>query len=145
MVWGAFVGERLLDLVVCEHTLDSQKYIDVLKKSLLPSMSRGLQFMHDGASVHRSKLTTSWLQKNQIPTIKWPAHSPDLNPIENIWGSLTRAVYASGRQFNNKNELKEEILIQWSLIKTEELSKNIKSMTHRIIELIQKNGGNTSY
>ena len=145
MVWGAFFGEKLLDLIVCEHTLDSKKYIDVLNKSLLPSMSRELKFMHDGASFHRSKLTTGWLKKKKIETIKWPANSPDLNPLENIWGSLTRAVYASGRQFKNKNELKEEIMKQWSLIKPEELSKNVKSMTARIIEIIRKNGGNTKY
>ena len=136
MVWGAFVGEKLLDLVVCEHTLDSKKYIEVLNKSLLPSMSRGLKFMHDGASVHRSKQTTSWLKKNKIETIDWPAHSPDLNPIENIWDILARAVYANGRQFRNKTELKEEVLKQWSLIKPEVLFNHVESMASRLIEVI---------
>ena len=81
MVWGAFVGEKLFDLVVCEHTLDSYKYIDVLNKSLVPSMKRGLQFMHDGASVHRSIVTANWLEKKKIKVIEWPAHSPDLNQM----------------------------------------------------------------
>ena len=145
MVWGAFVGDKLLDLVVCEVTLDSRKYIAVLNKSLVPSMSRGLMFMHDGASVHRSNLTKNWLEKKNIPVIVWPAHSPDLNPIENIWGILTRAVFANGRQFHNKNDLREEILKQWSLIKPQDLSNHVKSMTDRVIELIQKNGGTTKY
>lgn len=145
MVWGAFVGGRLFDLVVCEHTLDSKKYIDVLEKSLVSSMCNGLTFMHDGASAHRSKMTSSWLQKKKIPTIKWPANSPDLNPIENVWGILTRAVFANGRQFKNKVELREEVLKQWSLIKPKELLNHVESMTDRLVELIKKNGGNTKY
>jgi len=108
-------------------------------------MSRELKFMHDGASVHRSKLTTAWLTKKKIETIKWPAHSPDLNPIENIWGILTRAVYANGRQFQNKVELKEEILKQWSLISPEQLSNHVESMTDRVIEVIKKDGACTKY
>ena len=32
MVWGAFLNDKVLDLVVVEHKLDSKKYIVVLKK-----------------------------------------------------------------------------------------------------------------
>lgn len=145
MVWGAFVGKRLLDLVICKHTLDSNKYIDVLTKSLVPPISRELKFMHDGASIHRSEMTTNWLQKAKIQTIKWPPYSPDLNPMENVWGMLTRAVYSNGRQFKNKNELEQEILKQWSLIKPQQLENHVQSMTDRIVELIQKYGGSTKY
>ena len=35
--------------------------------------------------------------------------TPELNPVENIWISLVRLVYANGNQFNNVNELKEKI------------------------------------
>ena len=63
MVWGAFVEDKLLDLVVCEGTQDSTKYIEVLNKSLVPSMNHGPMFMHDGASVHRSNLTKNGSKK----------------------------------------------------------------------------------
>lgn len=86
MVWGAFIGNKLLDLVVCENIMDSSKYIEMLTKSLLPFVKSEFKFMHDGASIHRSKLTREWLAKNKIDTIQWPPNSQDLNPIENIWG-----------------------------------------------------------
>jgi transposase len=145
MVWGAFVGNKLLDLVVCEHTMDSHKYIELLNKSLRPFVKSGLKFMHDGASIHQSKLTKDWLKKNKIETIEWPAHSPDLNPIENLWGILTRVVFANGRQFKNKNDLRQEILKQWSLIKPKTILDLVESMPDRLIEVIKQNGGNTKY
>lgn len=145
MVWGAFVGNQLLDLVVCEHTMNSEKYIDMLNKSLLPFVKRGLKFMHDGATIHRSELTSNWLKEKGIGVIDWPAHSPDLNPMENLWGILTRAVYSNGRQFKNKNDLKEEVIKQWSLISTRTLSNLVKSMSERIVEVLSNKGGNTKY
>ena len=145
MAWGAFVGDKLLDLVVVEHTIDSNQYIEVLKKPLLPSIRPGFKFMHDGASAHRSKLTTSWLQKQKIDTIKWSANSPDLNPIENVWGILTRAVFANGKQFKNKNELNKEVLRQSIRISPRDPSNHVESMTDRILDVIKKDGGSTKY
>jgi len=33
---------------------------------------------------HRSRLCTSWKEKNNIETFDWPSQSPDANPIENV-------------------------------------------------------------
>ena len=68
-------------------------------------------------------------KKKNIPVIVWPVHSADLNLIENIWVILTRPVFANGRQLNNKNDLKEEILNLWSFIKPKDLSNHIKLIT----------------
>ena len=57
-------------------------------------------YMHDNAKPHVSKLTNEWLKDNNINVIDWPAYSPDLNPIENVWIILVRMVYANGKQYN---------------------------------------------
>lgn len=145
MVWGAFVGNQLFDLVIIETTMNSEKYKEMLSKCLQPFIKRGWTFMHDGASIHQSKETKEWLKINKIPVLEWPANSPDLNPVENLWGTLTRAVFANGRQFKSKEELKAEVLKQWDLIKPKELSNLVESMSNRIVEVIAKHGGNTKY
>lgn len=42
-----------------------------------------------------------------MPFLEWPARSPDLKVIENMWGE--RAVYADGRQYSSVSKLKASI------------------------------------
>lgn len=145
MIWGAFVGDTIFDLHIMEGTYDAERYTDMLEERLVPFMQQDWIFMQDGASIHRAKHTKQWLKERNIPILEWPANSPDLNPIENLWGILTRAVFANGRQFKTKDELKTEILKQWDLIRAENLDSLVKSMPNRIIDVISRKGSNTEY
>jgi transposase len=77
--------------------------------------------------------------------MKWPSKSPDLNPIENLWGILVRRVYKNGRQYNSVSELKAAIRNEWSKIGLETLRNLINSVPNRVFEVIFKKGGHTKY
>ena len=145
MIWGAFVNDTIFDLYIMEGKYNSEKYCDMLEECLVPFIQQNWTFMQDGASIHRSKHTMEWLKQKKISVLEWPANSPDLNLIENLWGILTRAVFSNGRQFRTKEELKVEILKQWDLISAETLKNLIKSMPNRIIDVISRKGSNTEY
>ncbi len=47
-------------------------------------------FQQDLAPAHTAKITKSWLNDHGVGVLDWPPNSPDLNPIEDIWGIVKR-------------------------------------------------------
>ncbi|KAK1792088.1 hypothetical protein P4O66_001866 [Electrophorus voltai] len=50
------------------------------------------------------------MRDHQIKTLSWPAQSPDLNPIENLWNVIKRKM--DGHKPSNKAEFLE-FMCQW--------------------------------
>uniref|UniRef100_A0A9J7ZU29 Tc1-like transposase DDE domain-containing protein n=1 Tax=Cyprinus carpio carpio TaxID=630221 RepID=A0A9J7ZU29_CYPCA len=78
MVLGCMSACGMGSLHIWKGTINAERYIQVLEQHMLPSRP------------HTVSITTSWLRRRRIRVLKWPACSPDLSPIENIWRNIKR-------------------------------------------------------
>ena len=77
--------------------------------------------------------------------MQWSSLSPDVNPMENLWGILTRQIYKNNRQFQKVSDLKAAIFKSWDEIKDSIIKLLIKSMNNRIFEVIKCNEAKIKY
>lgn len=149
MVWGAFSLIGKLQLQWISTRMNSDKFIELLDFSLVTDaehlMGKDYIFQQDNASIHKSKVTKTWLNERKINVLEWPSVSPDLNPIENLWGIIAREVYAKDRQYLTIESLKIAISEAWLNISPNTIINLVNSMTNRLISVIEAKGGNTKY
>ena len=70
------------------------EYRKILIHHLVSSTNRlnpeGFIFQQDNDPKHTSNVAKKYLQNKKIEVMNWQPQSPDLNPIENLWGQLIR-------------------------------------------------------
>ena len=96
----------------CVHgIMKSGDYQGIWERNVQPSVRklglcrRSWVLQQDNDPKHTSKSTQEWVKTKPWTVLKWPGVSPDLNPIEHLWGDLKTAV---GRRYpSNLGELKQ--------------------------------------
>ena len=85
-------------------------------------------------------------QQQNVRTLPWPAKSPDLNPIENLWNIMDQ--HKDRMRPRNRADLLSSIESAYEALQTDLKStcvKTIKSVSKRFQIVIEKKGGNCGY
>ena len=149
MVWGGISMNGKKTLVIVPGRLNGQRYIDeIITPHVIPYMHNlgpGSTFQDDNARPHRARIVNDLLQQQNINRFDWPAYSPDLNPIENFWDQLGRAVYARVHEDMTLPQLEQVLLQEWNNIPQARVQRVINSMHRRCESCIAAAGGHTHY
>ncbi len=95
MIWGAMSSAGVGPLCFLKTNVTAPVYQEMLEHFMLPSADQLFKdadfiFQQDSVPAHTAKSTKSWLNDHGVGVLDWPANSPDLNPIENLWGNVKR-------------------------------------------------------
>ena len=77
--------------------------------------------------------------------MKWPAQSPDLNPIEHLWHYLKKKLNEYENPSHSLHELWERVEREWNAIDKSVCQGLIESMHRHVAVVLKAKGGYTKY
>ena len=154
MVWGCFHASGVGVLKKIDGIMDGEAYYKILRYQVAPLMKKlddsalggpGWVFQHDNDPKHTAKKNVAFLANNNFRVLPWPAQSPDLNPLENLWNGLKEALKKRADRPSSLDQLFDHVKEEWAKLPKELLSNLVVSMPRRIAAVIKNKGGHSGY
>ena len=144
MVFGAIGYNYKSEIVLCSGHVDSIEYRQLIESANIENDLNNMYgagkylFMQDGAPAHTSVISSLFLQKRMSYIKLWPSNSPDLNPIEHLWGAIKRILKT--KQISSKTDLLNTVKEIWVQFPQEVINRLVLSFHGRLRTVIQENG-----
>ena len=126
---GTFVGSSTSNFVVIPQ--GPNKPVDffeiVYNEELLGFLGQTSNafLMENEAPIHRAQVAKAWREKQLLKTFKWPAQSPDLNPIEDVRSLLKHAVHVRRIRHRTPTDMTTALNEEWKNVSKGYLDKQI--------------------
>lgn len=152
MIWGCMTYKGVGDICKIDGIMDQKVYKEILEDKLLNSIdlydlnAKDVIFQHDNDPKHTAKSVRNWLKSQQFQVLRWPAQSPDLNPIEHLWAILKQKLFSKyERPPSGMIELWKRVHSEWYNFEDDICLKLVESMPRRIEAVIKAKGMWTKY
>jgi transposase len=100
-------------------------------------------FQQDNTPAHTENVTKQFFKDEKLKVLPWSVNSPDLNPIENLWGILKRRV--NKRQPKDVAELLTTTREEWTNILLQIVWACIESLPKHMAQMIEHNRNKADY
>lgn len=133
-VWGCIGLNFRLLVVLSEEQRTGATYMQqCLHKLIAALQENGIEnavFQFDGNRTHSWEPALQYLANKGVETLaEWPARSPDLSPIENMWALVAKEVSERGPV--DEKELAKFVVEEWDKIPQETVNKLVRSFRGR--------------
>lgn len=147
LIWGSMSINGTGPSYRIEGIMDRFVYLRILENILLPFaeefMPNDWIYQADNDPKHTARVVKQFLDDHNVNIMKWPAQSPDLNPIEMLWLDVEKQI--KQQKPKNIHELNTVIEKSWNSIPVDRCIRLIKSMPRRCAEVLRQNGRATKY
>ncbi|GFV39443.1 transposable element Tcb1 transposase [Trichonephila clavipes] len=82
---------------------------------------------------------------HRIEFLPWPARSPDLSPMENMWSIVAQRLTQITPPAATRDQLWQRVEAAWSAVSQEHIQSLFESMSRRMATVISNNGGYSGY
>ncbi len=151
MMWGCMTWEGTGFACKIDGKMDADLYCQILEDELQATLQHynkspdGIIFQQDNDPKHTSKKARAWFEDHDFDVMKWPAQSPDLNPIEHLWSHVKRKLGEYEEPPKGIHELWERVETEWAKIEPPVCQNLIESMPRRVEAVFKAKGGYTKY
>ena len=148
MVWGMISSAGVGPIVSFHGNINASVYKELLRQHALPHLRKRtvetpIFMQQDSASCYKAKNVLIFLEEEEIPVMKWPPQSPDMNLLENVWKIIGEKT--QNRNPQNIDDLWGFLKEGWKSITTPFCKKLVGSCGQRCNEVIQYKGKFTKY
>ena len=129
-------------LFFIEGNMDANYYQDILYKTIVRhGYHTHRTLLQDWAPPHKANSTKKFLRDNNFNLVEdYPASSPDINPIEKVWGWMKHRIQEKFPE--NKKQLKQAIKDTYFELRKEILQGFIGGIESVCMKIEESEGGN---
>lgn len=146
--WMSIAGPGVIWSI--DGNLTGAQYTDILRDVMMPSVTIAHQndfwLLQDNSPIHTSRIVRDWIGEQQFHVLPHPARSPDLNPIENLWGIAQRTIETLyDVPPRNRDELWDRVQNAWEQISVDCCQNTIRNMPRRLRQVLERQGNWTDF
>ena len=147
-VWGGISKKGATRIIMFSGNMNAQRLKRILEAGLVPFINElfpaGHRLYQDNDPKHTSEYISDFFEEQGINWWATPPESPDLNPIENIWGSLKQYLRTTYKP-RNLDELKSGIQQFWMTLTPEICQRYIGHIQRVIPKVVEVCGEPSGY